>query len=244
MSEAPALLEVENVTAGYTSGVDILHGVSAEVGHSEIVSIIGPNGAGKSTWLRVVTGLLKPRVGSVRLDGEDITSDKPHTRTLKGMGFVPQTDNVFPSLTVRENLEMGGYGMHDDEIAERVAIVESNFPVLSAKRSDRAGMLSGGQRQLLAMGRAMMRTPKVLCLDEPSAGLAPRAVTDIFRAVGEIADSGVSVLMVEQNARRALAISHRGYVLDMGSNAYTGRGTDLLHDDRVIQLYLGGGRAK
>ncbi|MCP5027615.1 MAG: ABC transporter ATP-binding protein [Actinomycetia bacterium] len=236
-----AVLTATDIRGGYLPGIDILHGISAEVHSSEIVTIIGPNGAGKSTFLKAVVGLLKPHTGTISFDSTDITGLAPHLLAQRGIGFVPQTDNVFPSLTVRENLEMGGYQMDPTDRDTRIGELQSRFPVLESFAPRRAGSLSGGQRQLLALSRALMPSPRLLCLDEPSAGLAPQAVEEIFDAVASIRDAGVAVLMVEQNATMALGISDRGYVLDGGVNAYEGRGADLLDDPKVIELYLGGG---
>lgn len=242
MNDPAASLIADTVVGGYLPNIDIIHGVSAHVAPREIVTVIGPNGAGKSTFLKAVVGLLKPRSGSIQFEGEEISGVPPHQLSQRGVGFVPQTDNVFPSLSVTENLEMGGFHLDAGQLATRISELQAQFPVLEQFASQRAGTLSGGQRQLLALGRALMASPRLLCLDEPSAGLAPKAVEEIFDAVTAIRDSGVAVLMVEQNATMALAISDRGYVLDMGSNAYEGRGRDLLTDPKVIELYLGGSR--
>lgn len=236
----PILLRATDVVAGYLPGIDIIHGVSADVGRGEIVTIIGPNGAGKSTFLKAVVGLLTPRGGTIVFDGIDITGDAPHRLAGRGVGFVPQTDNVFPSLGVRENLELGGFQLSIAHRRERIEELETQFPLLGERAGQRAGTLSGGQRQLLALARSLMPAPTLLCLDEPSAGLAPRAVAEIFEAIEQIRSSGVAILMVEQNARVALGISDRGYVLDMGANAHEGPGRDLLTDEKVIELYLGG----
>ena len=236
------LLEARDLRAGYVPAVDILHGVSIQVGVGEIVTIIGPNGAGKSTLLSVILGFLQPHDGQVTFDGDEVTGARPHELARRGVGFVPQTDNVFPTLTVRENMEMGGYRCTSSELDERIGQLEERFPLLAERRGERAGSLSGGQRQLLAMGRALVSSPRLLCLDEPSAGLAPIFVERIFEAIAQLRDDDVTVLMVEQNARMALSISDRGYVLDMGRNAHEGTGPGLLEDDRVVELYLGGGQ--
>ena len=238
--DRPPLLEAEGVVGGYVATVDILHGVSMHVEEGEIVTVVGPNGAGKSTFLRAVVGLLRPREGSITLRGEGIVGLPPHVLAQRGVGFVPQNDSVFPSLTVRENLEMGGYTLARRDRDERVVALAARFPTLQSRSGARAGSLSGGQRQLLALARALMAEPTLLCLDEPTVGLAPLAVEAIFQAVEEIRDTGVAVLMVEQNARMALSVSDRGYVLDMGRNAHQGSGPELLSDQRVIDLYLGG----
>ncbi len=234
------VLSARGVVGGYRPGVDILNGVDLDVSEGEIVTVIGPNGAGKSTFVKAVVGLLAPRAGTIALRGVDIAGRRPHQLAALGVGFVPQTDNVFPSLGVRENLEMGGYRLATNERQARIGELEQRFAMLGAFRSRRAGNLSGGQRQLLALARALMPSPTLLCLDEPSAGLAPQAVEEIFEAVEAIRSDGVAVLMVEQNARAALAVSDRGYVLDMGANAHSGTGADLLGDPKVIELYLGG----
>ena len=233
------LLSVTDLHAGYTKDVMILRGVSLELSAGELVVIIGPNGAGKSTLIKSIFGLLRTTSGSVTLEGEDITRLKPHSIVGRGVGYVPQVANVFPSLTVEENLDMGAY-LQPREASARKRELFAWFPVLAERRKTRAGKLSGGQRQLVALARALMPDPKVLLLDEPSAGLSPANVDEIFQRIGEINARGVSMVMVEQNARRALVNADRGYVLDQGANAYTGHGRDLLHDPKVIELYLGG----
>ena len=239
MPETP-LLEAREVTGGYVAAVDILHGVSMHVHEGEIVTMIGPNGAGKSTFLKFVVGLMRPRQGTICFEGTDIMGMRPHVLAQRGIGYVPQTDNVFPSLTVRENLEMGGYRLGRVGRDDRIDALVQRFPTLATRSATRAGSLSGGQRQLLALGRALMVEPKLLCLDEPTAGLAPLAVESTFQAIEEIRASGVAVFMVEQNARMALGMSDRAYVLDTGRNAHEGRGPALLDDPRVTELYLGG----
>ena len=236
------VLHAEGLTAGYVPEVDILSGVDAEVREGEIVTIVGPNGAGKSTLLKCVFGLLPPRTGRVLLRGEDITGERPHVITRRGMSYVPQLDNVFPTLTVEENLEMGAIAGRDVSRAERMDAMYELFPRLAERRRQPAGTMSGGERQMVAMARALMPGPDVLLLDEPSAGLAPAFVDAIFDQVLEVNRVGVTVLMVEQNARRALAMSHRGYVLDLGSNRFEGPGRELLEDPKVAELYLGGAR--
>ena len=239
MSEA--LLKTEDVVAGYVPEVNILDGVDIEVQEGEIVTIVGPNGAGKSTLIKTVFGLLRPRRGRILLRGEDLSGHKPHTITRRGMSYVPQLDNVFPTLTVQENLELGALGGHDVDRGERMDVMFDLFPRLAERRGQQAGTMSGGERQMVAMARALMPEPSVLLLDEPSAGLAPAFVESIFEKVADVNESGVSVLMVEQNARRALGMSHRGYVLDLGRNRFEGRGDELLDDPKVAELYLGGG---
>jgi len=232
------LIHVDNIRAGYVSGVDILNDCSLELRSGELIGIIGPNGAGKSTLLKALFGLLSVRSGSVTYRGQDISSAEAHELVERGIGYVPQRDNVFPSLTVEENLEMGAF-LRPKQVRERIAYVSEMFPRLSERMSQRAGSLSGGERQMLAMGRALMMNPEVILLDEPSAGLSPVLQDQVFLRVREINKAGVSVVMVEQNARRCLQICHRGYVLDQGTNAYTDTGRNLLHDPKVIELYLG-----
>ncbi|MGH2979707.1 MAG: ABC transporter ATP-binding protein [Solirubrobacterales bacterium] len=233
-----AVLATEGVVAGYVKEVDILNGVSIEVGEGEIVTVVGPNGAGKSTLIKAIFGLLKPRAGRVTLAGDDITGDKPHTITRRGMNYVPQLDNVFPSLTVEENLEVGS--LDTSRTGEQIDRMYELFPRLGERRRQSAGTMSGGERQMVAMARALMTDPHVLLLDEPSAGLAPAFVEAIFEKIADVNRAGVTIVMVEQNARRALAMSQRGYVLDLGKNAFEGGGDELLSDEKVAQLYLGG----
>jgi branched-chain amino acid transport system ATP-binding protein len=233
-----ALLEAEELVAGYVPEADVLNGVSFGVGEGEIATLVGPNGAGKSTLIKAIFGLLRPRAGRVTLRGEDLTGLAPHEIARRGMSYVPQLDNVFPSLSVEENLEMGSLARA--RTAERIGAMYELFPRLGERRTQAAGTMSGGERQMLAMARALMPEPRVLLLDEPSAGLAPSLVEAIFEKVREINEGGVTVVMVEQNARRALALSDRGYVLDLGRNRFQGAGNDLLEDPRVAELYLGG----
>jgi branched-chain amino acid transport system ATP-binding protein len=232
------LLEARDVVAGYLPGVDILNGCSVTVEANEIIGIIGPNGAGKSTLVKVLFGLLPARRGWVHLHGEDTKHWAPHQLVKRGVGYVPQRRNVFPSLTVEENLRMGCY-LRPDAYREREAAMLQVLPRLAERLQQRAGLLSGGERQMLAMARALMTEPSVLLLDEPSAGLSPIMQDDVFDGISAVNAAGVSVLMVEQNARRCLEIAHRAYVLDQGRNAYTGTGTELLADDNVVTLYLG-----
>ncbi len=233
-----SLLKAENITAGYGE-MDILHDVCIELTEGGIVALIGPNGAGKSTLMKTIFGLLTPRTGTVAFDGNDITGRAPDQIVRLGMCYVPQTDNVFPSLTVRENLEMGAFILNE-ELDDRIERVYQVFPDLKTFHGKRAGALSGGQRQMLAMGRALMLDPQVLLLDEPSAGLAPKLVELIFEKIVEVNQTGVSILMVEQNAKHALQLSDRGYVLATGRNRFEGSGQDLLSDPQVAKLYLGG----
>jgi neutral amino acid transport system ATP-binding protein len=232
------VLRAEDLVAGYVREVDILNGVSLEVREGEVVTVIGPNGAGKSTLIKAIFGLLRPRRGRVFLRDHDITGRKPHDITRGGMSYVPQLDNVFPSLTVDENLEMGS--LHPSRTRERIEQMFELFPRLGERSDQVVGTMSGGERQMVAMARALMPTPQVLLLDEPSAGLAPAFVDAIFDKCGEINRTGVTLVMVEQNARRALEMSSRGYVLDVGANRFQGTGRELLEDPKVTELYLGG----
>ena len=232
------LLEATEIVAGYVPEVNILNGLDLTLMPGEFVGIIGPNGAGKSTFLKAVLGLVPVRSGEVRFEGDDITGHQAHQLVQRGVGFVPQTRNVFPSLTVTENLEMGVY-LQPARFREQVEYVYSLFPRLSQRSSQRAGSLSGGERQMVAMGRALMLSPKLLLLDEPSAGLSPMLQDQVFLQCKQINATGVAILMVEQNARRCLQVCDRGYVLDQGRNAYTGSGRELLGDPKVIELYLG-----
>ena len=233
------VLAVTDLYAGY-DGVPVLRGISMEANGDEIVSIIGPNGAGKSTFLKAVAGIVRPASGSVVFAGDDVTGQRPDRLTRRGLGFVPQLDNVFPTLTVSENLHVGAQALHRGERHDAVAAVVERFPLLRDRRRQRAGTLSGGQRKLVALGRALVGRPSLLLLDEPSAGLSPKATDMVFAELEGIRESGIGIVMVEQNARRALALSSRGYVLDMGRNAHEGTGADLLVDPRVADLYLGG----
>ncbi len=235
---AEPLLVADDVTAGYLPGIDILTGCSLELYPGELVGIIGPNGAGKSTLLKSLFGLVEVRSGAIRLQGTDITNKPAHELVDIGVGYVPQTNNVFPSLSIEENLQMGLY-LRPKRFEERFANVADIFPLLADRRKQRAGALSGGERQMVAMGRALMMNPRVLLLDEPSAGLSPVLQDEAFLRTRAINATGVSIVMVEQNARRCLQICHRGYVLDQGQNAYTGPGQELLSDPKVIELYLG-----
>lgn len=244
MTGSDATLVSDGVVAGYLPGVDILNGVDLTLGSGELVGIIGPNGAGKSTLVKAMFGLLHVRSGTIMLRGEDITNLAAHELVARGVGYVPQRDNVFQTLTVDENLRMGLY-LRPEAWDESLDAVRELFPLLADRKDQRAGFMSGGERQMLAMGRALMMTPQVLLLDEPSAGLSPANQDLVFDRVRQICDSGVSIIMVEQNARRCLQICDRAYVLDQGINAHTGAGRELLHDPKVIDLYLGTlGRAK
>lgn len=232
------LVEVRNLIAGYVPGINILNGVSIHLAPGELVGIIGPNGAGKSTVLKALFGLVQVFDGSVFLRGEEITGRKANVLVSKGIGYVPQINNVFPSLTVLENLEVGCY-QSPKRFAERRDFVLGIFPRLAERSGSKAGSLSGGERQMLAMGRALMMEPSVLLLDEPSAGLSPLLQDQVFDRVKEVNQSGVGIIMVEQNAARCLQICDRAYVLDQGRNAYTGTGQELMSDPKVIELYLG-----
>ncbi|MFF5310934.1 MULTISPECIES: ABC transporter ATP-binding protein [Streptomyces] len=236
--EQAPVLAADDIVAGYVPGVDVLRGCSVEVRPGEVVGVVGPNGAGKSTLVKAVFGLLRVRGGTVRLRGEDVTGRPAHELVRRGVGYVPQLQNVFPTLTVEENLRMGVY-LRPKDHTRRVAAVEELFPVLADRRRQKAGAMSGGERQMLAMARALMMEPQLLLLDEPSAGLSPLHQDHVFDRCRMINSAGVAVLMVEQNARRCLQLCDRGYVLDQGRNAYTGTGTALLHDEKVIELYLG-----
>jgi branched-chain amino acid transport system ATP-binding protein len=233
-----AILRADDLVAGYLPGVNILNGADLYCREGELVGIIGPNGAGKSTLLKALFGLVRIHTGTVTLAGEDITNRRADALVTKGIGFVPQTNNVFPSLTIQENLEMGVY-QRPKSFRKRFEFVGELFPALLDRRQQRAGSLSGGERQMVAMGRALMMEPSVLLLDEPSAGLSPVMQDEVFVQTRKINRAGVSVVMVEQNARRCLQICDRGYVLDHGRNAYTATGRELIHDPKVIELYLG-----
>ena len=232
------VLSIENLSGGYGEA-DILHGISLEIDAGEIVVVIGPNGAGKSTAMKAVFGLLRLSGGSVHLAGEEITNMDPADVVNKGVCYVPQTNNVFPTLTVHENLEMGAY-IRKDDFRPRLEEIYEMFPPLAEKKRQAAGELSGGQRQMVAMGKALMLEPTLLMLDEPTAGLSPIYRNEIFQIVRQINDSGVPILMVEQNAKQSLAVASRGYVLVDGQNRTTGKGTDLLNDPEIAKMFLGG----
>jgi ABC-type branched-subunit amino acid transport system ATPase component len=233
-----ATLRADDLVAGYLPGVNILNGSDLYCQEGELVGIIGPNGAGKSTLLKALFGLVKIHSGTVTLKGDDITNQRADVLVSKGVGFVPQTNNVFPSLTIQENLEMGSY-QRPKSFQKRFEFVGDLFPALVDRRNQRAGSLSGGERQMVAMGRALMMEPSVLLLDEPSAGLSPVMQDEVFVQTRRINKAGVSIVMVEQNAARCLQICDRAYVLDQGRNAYTGTGAALAKDPKVIELYLG-----
>ena len=234
-----ALLALDGVVAGYDE-VDVLRGVSARVGPGEIVSIIGANGAGKSTLLRTVFGMLAPRAGSITLDGEEIGGREPVQILRRGVGYVPQGRCNFPAMSVDENLQMGAYLRRDDRIRADIDALLARFPVLAARRHAAAGTLSGGQQQILEMAIALLLRPRLLLVDEPSLGLDPRMVELVFETIVAINREGTAILMVEQNAKKALSVSHRGFVLELGRNRFEGTGQELLDDPDVRQHYLGG----
>ena len=238
LPDPDAVLIGEAMTGGY-GGADILHSCTIAVDKGQIAVIVGPNGAGKSTAMKAVFGMLKLRQGHVRLNGEDITGLTPQARVARGMGFVPQVRNIFPSMTVEENLQMGAFIRRDD-YRETLEQVYHLFPILHTKRRQAAGELSGGQRQQVAVGRALMTKPSVLMLDEPTAGVSPIVMDELFDRIIEIARTGISILMVEQNARQALDIAHKGYVLVQGANRFTDTGQALLADPEVRRSFLGG----
>ena len=239
MSETSPFLIGEAMTGGYGKGADILHSCTIAVERGEIAVIVGPNGAGKSTAMKAVFGMLSLREGRVVLDGDDITALSPQDRVVRGMGFVPQNNNIFTSMTVEENLEMGAYIRRDD-FRDTMEQVYSLFPILKDKRRQAAGELSGGQRQQVAVGRALMTKPKVLMLDEPTAGVSPIVMDELFDRIIEVSRTGIPILMVEQNARQALEIADKGFVLVQGRNAHTGTGKELLADADVRRSFLGG----
>lgn len=237
-SKETPVVQVSGLDAGYLPGINILTNCNLTANKGELIGIIGPNGAGKSTLLKSIFGLVKVRKGDITLNGESIANLKPNKLVSKGVGFVPQTNNVFPSLTIEENLQMGLF-QNPKIYSERLEFVTSIFAEMGARLKQRASGLSGGERQMVAMSRALMMDPHVLLLDEPSAGLSPVRQDDAFLRVSEINKAGVTTIMVEQNARRCLQICDRGYVLDQGHDAYTGTGRELLNDPKVIGLYLG-----
>jgi neutral amino acid transport system ATP-binding protein len=239
MSAAAPLLSVESVHAGYVPGLDILQGLNLHVNSGELIAVIGPNGAGKSTLAKCICGLVPPYTGKITFQANNIAGLKPNEIVTKGMCYVPQIANVFRSLTVEENLEMGAF-VRTVPLGPVKQKIYDAFPKLAERRTQSAGTLSGGERQMLAMGRAMMLEPQLLILDEPSAALSPMLVDEIFAKIREINKTGTSIILVEQNARKALSMADRGYVLDSGRDRYEGRGPDLLNDPNVGALYLGG----
>ena len=232
------VIECNGIAAGYVKGLNILQGVDLIVNEKEIVSIIGPNGAGKSTLLKAIMGIINISGGRFFINGLEKTNTPTHQIVNEGVGYVPQVENVFPSLTIEENLEIGSWSVKGN-IKQTISKIYDDFPMLKERHKDKAGNLSGGQRQILALARALVTSPSILLLDEPSAGLSPVAIKEVFEIVKEINSTGVAILLVEQNATRALNFSDRGYVLDQGRNAYQGKGQELLDDPRVIDLYLG-----
>lgn len=232
------VIECNGIAAGYVKGLNILQGVDLIVNEKEIVSIIGPNGAGKSTLLKAIMGIINISGGRFFINGVEKTNTPTHQIVSEGVGYVPQVENVFPSLTIEENLEIGSWSVKDS-IKQSISKIFDDFPMLKERQKDKAGNLSGGQRQILALARALVTSPNILLLDEPSAGLSPVAIKEVFEIVKDINSRGVAILLVEQNATRALNFSDRGYVLDQGRNAYQGKGQELLKDPRVVDLYLG-----
>ena len=237
---AKLILEARDIVAGYVEGVDILQGANLAVYAGEIVTVIGSNGAGKSTFAKTIFGLVPVRSGEILFGDRPLIGLKPEEIVRMGISYVPQIANVFPSLSIADNLEMGAY-IRKGNIQMLKDKIYDTFPVLAKRRNQRAGTLSGGERQMLAMGRAMMLEPKLLILDEPSAALSPILVQDIFNLIQTINQSGTSIILVEQNARKALAIADRGYVMHLGKDEFTGKGADLLNDPEVAELYLGVG---
>ena len=236
------LLSAKDIVAGYFGGLPVVHGISVDVAPREIVTLIGPNGAGKSTFLKAIAGLIALESGRVMLGEREITALPAHSVVAAGIGYVPQTANVFTTLTIHENLKVGGHTLRG-ELAARLERAYALFPVLAEKRRHPGRALSGGQRQMLAIARALMTEPKLLLLDEPTAGLAPQVVGEVFRLLRRLAETGVAVLMVEQNAKAALNASDRGYVLAEGRNRIAGRSAELLNDPAVAETFLGGRRA-
>jgi branched-chain amino acid transport system ATP-binding protein len=239
MQPPTTILSVNDLVAGY-GATEVLHGVSFEIRAGQIVTLIGANGAGKTTTLRSLFGLTKVHKGSIVLFGEELIGRSSYTIAQRGLGFVPQERNIFPTLSVRENLEMGGYLLKSAELGARIQYVTNFLPVLKDRMNQQAGTLSGGERRMLAIGRALIAKPKLLMLDEPSLGLAPKVVDSVFERVNAIHEDGVGILIVEQNARRALGIANHGYVLELGQVRFEGSGRDLLNDPNVQKAYLGG----
>jgi ABC-type branched-subunit amino acid transport system ATPase component len=234
-----ALLNASNVVSGYGK-TDILHGVSIYVDQDEIVTVIGPNGAGKSTLFKTIMGYLIPSEGSILFSGEDVTTLKPNKKVEKGMAYVPQLENVFPTLTVQENLEMGGFSKESGAVRKGIEYAFTTFPVLGDKRNRRASTLSGGERQMLGMGRALMTQPSLILLDEPSAGLAPKITEAVFYQIRSLHEEGIAFIIIEQDAYGSLNISDRGYVLAMGQNQFDDSADKILNNDQIREAYLGG----
>jgi len=234
------ILEVQNVYSGYGK-IEVLHGVSVRVEPEEIVCIIGPNGSGKSTLLKTIFGLIKPKRGNVLFSGKEVTQAEPEEKVKMGISYIPQGKNIFPSLTVRENLEMGGTPLHDSRVIEKaIQDIFQRFPILKKRMKMKAGSLSGGEKQILALARSIMVRPKLILLDEPSLGLAPKVIEEIYDRINSINKDGVTFVIVEQNARKALKSAHRAYVLDLGMNRLEDTGEGLLNNEEVKRLYLGG----
>jgi ABC-type branched-subunit amino acid transport system ATPase component len=233
------LLKVNNIVSGY-GRTDILHGVSIYADQDEIVTIIGPNGAGKSTLFKTIMGYLIPSDGSILFSGEDVTTLEPNKKVERGMAYIPQLENTFPSLTVQENLEMGGYSKDGEAVKKGIEDAYSTFPVLKEKRNKKVHTLSGGERQMLAMGRALMTEPDLLLLDEPSAGLAPKAADAVFNQINSLNKEGIGIIIIEQDAYRSLNISDRGYVLAMGQNHFEGSADKILNNENIREAFLGG----
>lgn len=234
-----SLLEVSNVVSGYGS-TDVLHGVSVNVDQNEIVTIIGPNGAGKSTLFKTIMGYLIPSTGNISFLGEDVTKLEPNKKVERGLAYVPQLENIFPSLTIRENLEMGGYSKDIEAIKKGIERAYGAFPILEDRRNQRARTLSGGQRQMLALSMALMTQPALLLLDEPSAGLAPKVAEEVFNQINILHKEGIGIMIIEQDAHRSLSISDRGYVLTMGQNHFDGSADKILGDEQIREAFLGG----
>ncbi|MEM7043917.1 MAG: ABC transporter ATP-binding protein [Pseudomonadota bacterium] len=241
MTAGAPILDVDTVVGGYRPGLPILHGVSVDVALGEVVTIIGPNGAGKSTLIKAIAGFVQVTEGGITFDGTTITNQPAHALIERGVAFVPQRENVFSSLTIHENLRIGGYVV-TDELEDRIEQAYAMFPILAERRRDKAAVLSGGERQMLAIARALLPGPRVLMLDEPTAGLAPRIAGEVLDRIRLLAGEGVAVLMVEQNARAALVRSDRGYIMAEGRNRAAGPAADLLNDPALGETFLGGRR--